>query len=71
VVILGLGLLLVLYALSDGPAWVLAHRRLESRRARTLYRVIYAPVNWVARQSVVLDNALTAYGQWWDRHLPR
>jgi hypothetical protein len=61
--------LLVLYVLSDGPAWALMHRA-DSRLVRTCYRVTYAPVNWVARQSPVLDDALTAQGQWWDRILP-
>jgi hypothetical protein len=60
---------LVLYVLSDGPAWALM-RRADSRLARTCYRMTYAPVNWVARQSPVLDDALTAHGQWWDRTLP-
>ena len=68
-VLILLFVLLVLYVLSDGPAWALM-RRADSRLARTCYRITYAPVNWVARQSSELDDALRAYGEWWDRTLP-
>jgi hypothetical protein len=59
--------LAVLYVASDGPAWALTRR---SRIGRDCYRIVYAPVNWTARQSPTLDAALTAHGHWWNRRLP-
>jgi hypothetical protein len=61
------GLILVLYVLSVGPAFWLATRGFLPKWAVSLIGTVYMPLGWAAGMLPRVGQAILWYTEYWDR----